>query len=305
MAKLTPDFDSALQNLSPGQVNEVEMHSFCNLVNIIHAQIELLVDENEVNASVEEALHLTRELASETRKGNVSIFSPEHFREYKNMLQRTLHSLEDDTSDDVRLDEIREARNLLDSIFTVLDARLKELCERISDPGSWHVVDIDLLRSEYDAYFRTQEKNSKGRFRIARSPADKGANDYLVQVEITSDRDNTLSMPLLFKDVIRDLVSNARKYTPAGGIIHMQIRQNNGLLRVSISDNGIGIPEEELPMVFDYGYRASNAERIRTMGGGFGLTKALHVVRLFNGNIRIESTPGKGTAITAELPLPE
>ncbi|MGM0739910.1 MAG: sensor histidine kinase, partial [Bacteroidota bacterium] len=121
----------------------------------------------------------------------------------------------------------------------------------------------------------------------------------------SSEWGNTLTMPLLFKDVIRDLVSNARKYTPAGGTIHMRIRQNNGLLHVSIADNGIGIPEEELPRVFDYGYRASNAGGIRTMGGGFGLTKALHVVRLFNGDIRIESTPGKGTTITAELPLPE
>ncbi len=304
MKKITPDYESTLNHLSQGQINELEMHSFLNLVNVIYSQLELLIMDDGENSYLTEALQLTKGLADETRKGKVDIFFPEHIREYKNVIRRTLHSLEKQTRDQADLTEIRDARSLLEYIFSVLDARLRELYDRIPEPDEWQRFAIDEIKNEYDEFFFTQEKNSRDRYRIVQNIASKEKNDYLVHLDIDNTDGRTIDMPLLFKDVIRDLISNARKYTHPGGTIQIGIRQHAGTLRFVVADNGIGIPEEELPLVFEYGYRASNVGEIRTMGGGFGLTKALHVVQQFKGDMWIESEVGKGTKIIVELPVP-
>ncbi len=304
MAKVTPDYESSLEHLDSGQINELEMHSFLNLVHVVYSQLELLVEDNNKSTYLVEAMRLTKHLASESRKGKVDIFFPKHIREYKNVIRRTMHSLESHASDKAYLSEVREARSLLEYIFSVLDVRVDELCERISEPGEWKTFSVDDITDEFDAFFFTLEKNSNGRFRITQNIALQEKSDYLIHFDVDSTGGDTIKMPLLLKDVIRDLVANARKYTPPGGFIEAGVYQSAEKFRFVVTDNGIGIPEEELPHVFEYGYRASNAEHIRTMGGGFGLTKALHVVRQLNGEMSIDSTVGKGTRITIELPLP-
>jgi len=127
--------------------------------------------------------------------------------------------------------------------------------------------------------------------------------DYLVQFEVDSDENGLIRMPLLFKDVIRDLVANARKYTDPGGQIDIGVYYREKILRFVVQDNGIGIPENELSKVFEYGYRASNVQNRRTMGGGYGLTKAIYVTRRFNGEFWIDSKEGKGTRICIKVPV--
>ncbi len=305
MKKITPDYESTLKDLSPGQINELEMHSFLNLVNVIYSLLELLIMDGRQNTYLAEALQLTKGLTDETRKGKVDIFFPEHVREYKNVIRRTLHSLEKQALDEAERSEVRDARALLDYVFSVLDARLRELYDRIPAPDQWQHFTIDEIKKEYEEFFFTLEKNSNNRYRIVKNIACKEKNDYLVHLDIDNTDSSTIDMPLLFKDVIRDLISNARKYTHPGGTIQAGIRQHTGILRFVVADNGIGIPEEELPLVFEYAYRASNVGEIRTMGGGFGLTKALHVVQQFKGDMWIESELGKGTKIVIELPVPE
>ena len=304
MLKITPDYVSANKKLSLDQINDLEMHSFINLMNVIYSQLELLLMDDEGNLYLKEALAQTRGLLDEIRSGKLDGFLPKHVLEYKNTVRRTLHSIEKKAGDAETMEEIREARSLLEYIFSILDVRLEELYKRIPDPDEWLRICLDDFRKEHDTYFDTLEKNSKGRFRIVRDAAHKREDDYLVEMDITSGNGSTIAMPLLFKDVIRDLISNARKYTPPGGTIRIGIQQQQEHLRCIVSDTGIGIPKEELPLVFEYGYRASNTGDIRTMGGGFGLTKALHVVRHFKGDLWIDSEPDKGTTITIELPLP-
>lgn len=304
MLKITPDYDSTIQKLSPGQINDLEMHSFINLMNVIHSQLDLLLMDDEENLYLKEALAQTKGLLDAIRSGKLDRFLPKHVKEYKNTVRRTLHSIEKKAGGTKAVEDIREARSLLEYIFSILDDRLQELYKRIPDPDEWLRMSLEELEKEYDTYFETLEKNSKGRFRIARDTAHKRECDYLMEMAISSGNGQYVAMPLLFKDVIRDLISNARKYTPPGGTIRIEVCQQQEHLRFMVSDTGIGIPKVELPLVFEYGYRASNTGNIRTMGGGFGLTKALHVVRHFNGELWIDSEPDKGTTITIELPLP-
>jgi signal transduction histidine kinase len=106
------------------------------------------------------------------------------------------------------------------------------------------------------------------------------------------------------KDVIRDLIANARKYTQAGGRINIGISQKEDAFKFVVEDNGYGIPSNELQSIVEFGYRGSNVESsIRTMGGGFGLTKALYVTQKYLGKFWIDSELDKGTKITLEIPV--
>ena len=82
--------------------------------------------------------------------------------------------------------------------------------------------------------------------------------------------------------------------------------QKPDILRVVVRDSGMGIPADELDKVVQFGYRASNVkDKVRTMGGGFGLTKAYKVVKGLGGRMWIESELNKGTSVKFELPVPE
>jgi signal transduction histidine kinase len=103
--------------------------------------------------------------------------------------------------------------------------------------------------------------------------------------------------------IFENLISNAIKYTPAGGKIGVAVESQGNLARIRISDNGIGIPTEDLPHIWDEFYRARNAKRTGIMGTGLGLSIVKHYVDAFGGLIDLTSVEGKGTNVLVTLPL--
>ena len=108
------------------------------------------------------------------------------------------------------------------------------------------------------------------------------------------------------EQVVINVLTNAVRYTPAGGSVTMELDRTETMAEVRVRDTGIGIPEEDLPHIFDRFYRVDKA-RSRAMGGtGLGLSIAYEIVKRHSGQIRIESKVGEGTVVHICLPrLPE
>jgi two-component system, OmpR family, phosphate regulon sensor histidine kinase PhoR len=103
--------------------------------------------------------------------------------------------------------------------------------------------------------------------------------------------------------ILRNLVDNAVKYTPAGGSINVTLRTSRDEAALTVADQGIGIPPQDLGRVFERFYRVDKA-RSRQLGGtGLGLSIVKHLVQMFGGAVGVKSQLGKGSAFTVSLPL--
>jgi signal transduction histidine kinase len=106
------------------------------------------------------------------------------------------------------------------------------------------------------------------------------------------------------QQVLVNLLSNAVKFTPAEGRIEVALRNAPGCVEISVTDNGIGIPLQFLPHVFERYRRAAGGPTRRDEGLGLGLAIARHLVELHGGTIRAESAgEGRGATFTVRLPV--
>jgi two-component system sensor histidine kinase BaeS len=103
--------------------------------------------------------------------------------------------------------------------------------------------------------------------------------------------------------VLGNLVSNALRYTPAGGSICLGAEARAGQLLLSVADTGSGIAAEHLPNIFERFYRADASRQQQTGGSGLGLAIVRSMVEAHGGSIAVESELGKGTTFTISLPI--
>ncbi len=110
------------------------------------------------------------------------------------------------------------------------------------------------------------------------------------------------------KQMLINLVDNAIKYTPENGKVEVEAynqkeEQGRSSVVIKVSDNGIGIPKEHIPRLFERFYRVDKARSRRVGGTGLGLAIVKHIVILFNGRIEVNSEIGKGTVFKIILPV--
>ncbi|GHU36551.1 PAS domain-containing sensor histidine kinase [Clostridia bacterium] len=108
------------------------------------------------------------------------------------------------------------------------------------------------------------------------------------------------------EQVIVNIISNAMKYTPGGGTIEFTLAQFSMTdftgVKITVRDNGMGIPKEDLPHIFERFYRVEKARSAEAGGTGLGLSIAKEIVIAHNGQITIDSDLGSGTTVTIVLP---
>jgi signal transduction histidine kinase len=108
---------------------------------------------------------------------------------------------------------------------------------------------------------------------------------------------------LRLEQVFQNLLHNAIKYSPSGGLITVQIERQAGRACVTVRDQGIGIPEEARARLFQQFYRAGNVEGQHITGLGIGLYIVKEVVTLHGGDVAVESREGAGSTFSVYLPL--
>ena len=107
----------------------------------------------------------------------------------------------------------------------------------------------------------------------------------------------------MIERVLTNIFENAVRYTPQGGRIEVKLLQTDGAVRTSINDTGHGIPEEDLPRIFDRFFIGDASRTHSKKGSGLGLAICKRILELHGSTIQVSSTPGQGSTFFFDLPL--
>ncbi|MGZ6236022.1 MAG: ATP-binding protein [Syntrophales bacterium] len=141
----------------------------------------------------------------------------------------------------------------------------------------------ELLDTVYNTF-----KSASAKHKISLTAPEKAE-------KITVDRNKMIQ-------VISNLLSNAVKYSPDGGEIHITLEDRSNRIYISVSDQGLGMPREVLPIIFEKFYRVDSPAVKKIGGTGIGLSIVKYIVELHNGSITVESEEGKGSKFTFFIP---
>jgi signal transduction histidine kinase len=174
-------------------------------------------------------------------------------------------------------------QNLITDLLDFAAGKEKHLGERPTEPlditkNTWLVCDS--LRDQADAKFITLETNA----------------DLLPELWIRADAED-------LRRILINLIGNAIKYTPEHGHVSATLGWDETWLEFKVSDDGIGIAEQDIPHIFEEFYRAKNARELERHGTGLGLAIVKQLVEVFEGQITVRSVLGEGTTFTLNLPL--
>lgn len=199
------------------QLAQLDLHSFLNILNIISGELQLLKLDLEDEAALPETTQFTAGLLELVRAGRLhdeasrqaaslhAAFLKEWSAEQRHRPQLANRS------------PASEGAGNLDSILKVMAVRLREYQERTRTGTVWRAHSIRELTENLVNFFAALEKNSKGRYHILFNIAAQEPADYLVNLKIESVDGDIIFMPPVLQDVFRDVVANARKYTPPAG----------------------------------------------------------------------------------------
>jgi signal transduction histidine kinase len=296
---------TTLPVLSPSERSILEMHSILNICGVLRGELALMgmqfADDPEYMVG---SLRICDSLVANLHDPVASLADAQRIRAIEEDIFREIEK-ELDKKPELRDDaEMKESIANLRSVFAIMDVRARELLARAEVKDRWEKFSLAAMKRDFLEVFAAIERNSRGRFHILYNAALQRDSDYYIDFKMESISGDSLWMPPVFKDVMRDVVANARKYTEPGGHIIVALHESDEALSFVVEDTGRGIPAEEIPSVVEFGRRASNVSNVRTMGGGFGLTKALLVTKQFGGRFWIGSQLGLGTRIRIVIPRP-
>lgn len=134
---------------------------------------------------------------------------------------------------------------------------------------------------------------------------DSKAKDKKIDISVAFDKKPVITAAEKdrIKQMAINLIDNAIKYTPSGGKVSVTVTRQDGFGILRVEDTGIGIPQSNIPRLFERFYRVDKS-RSRALGGtGLGLAIVKHIVKLLDGHITVSSEVGRGSVFTVSLPL--
>lgn len=147
---------------------------------------------------------------------------------------------------------------------------------------------FNYILNRFDMIIKKEEDPKKKKYTIERFFTKKD-----LWVEIDTDK---------FTQVIDNIMNNAIKYSPDGGVITARLLETHNHVIMSISDQGLGIPRKDLSHIFDRFFRVDNARSRKQGGTGLGLAISKEVVNMLGGQIWVDSVEGKGSTFYISLP---
>lgn len=211
-------------------------------------------------------------------------------------------------------DIAHELRTPLTAIRSHLEAMAEGLWDATPERLNSCVEEVKRLSSlvvDLDRLAKLEQENLKKNIdtvdllesvRTVCNNFEKEAHDKDIEINIDGVASNVLADKDRITQVITNLLYNAIKYTPKNGHIKIQVKDDveNGI--IVIEDNGIGIPQKDIPYIFERFYRTDQSRNRKTGGAGIGLTIAKSIVEAHKGRIIVESTEGRGSSFKVVLP---
>ena len=140
---------------------------------------------------------------------------------------------------------------------------------------------------------------------LARTVEDRlqsTAKQHQVELELTGDHAAVQGLPSVVEEMVYNLCDNAIKYNRPGGKASVRVEDGAGAVTVTVSDTGIGIPEEDRERVFERFYRVDKSHSKAIGGTGLGLSIVKHGAALHNAKVELDSAPGRGTTVRLVFP---
>lgn len=297
---------TAIAPLTPDQRTLVDHHALLNVYNVLRAELTFFGHE----VAGQEQLLTNALTACDHRIGRLSdraaaLHDAAHDQEFEHTIHRERDfRLAQHPTACARPGVVTSMENL-DAFLWLLRVRGRELLARAETAtDGWSHVAADELLADFQEWLHSLERFARGRFRFVYNLAQQGPRDYYVDLRFDGGRGGLLSFPPVLKDVLRDLIANARKYTAPGGQIRAALYSAPDGITLVVEDNGRGIPADELNAVIECGRRGRNTADVATLGAGLGLTKAFFVTREHGGRFWIASEEGRGTRVRLTLPPP-
>jgi len=137
---------------------------------------------------------------------------------------------------------------------------------------------------------------------VAAAQGRAEAKGVRVSVDVAPSIEIVCGEQVLIEETIENLLFNAVRYTPSGGKVRLEVRDQGDEVLIRVQDTGIGIPEDEIDKVFREFYRASNARAMERDGTGLGLSFAKQVAERHGGRIWVQNNPEGGCTFSLALP---
>ncbi len=135
---------------------------------------------------------------------------------------------------------------------------------------------------------------------------DKDLRKHQIQVETKfTGRPQAPVVPGQIEQILLNLIINARQAMPRGGRLRIEVRENarTRMVEIKIADSGVGIPPEQLRLIFEPFYTTKEPDENGHGGSGLGLSVCRQIIEQHQGRIRVESVVGKGSTFTVKLPM--
>lgn len=217
---------------------------------------------------------------------------------------------------------VADASHELRTPLTVLKGEMESLAQEKNPNGEWRervgsaLEEVDRLANIVEGLFAISRLDAGEaaaewvKFDLARMAANTAdqmsllAEEKNIAVACATDEGVWIEGDQArMKQVVVNLLDNAIKYTPDGGSIALAVTSEDSKAVLEVSDNGIGIPREALPRVFERFYRVDDSRSREQGGAGLGLSIVKSICTAHQGRVEARSTPGQGSRFRVELPL--